>query len=677
MNQQIEKGLWEEFEQEISKIKEFDISKLKLTEEDNSVLDLFFKKYLNPEEQFPSGERHSVIEKNFAIYIIKNKLNLHEIKKAYQSKGFKIQSLKSQINGVLRGTYGEQPHVSIGELVNWSKRNRPDLIEMFQEASELNQEREKGFVWLTSQFWDKYDWVKGKTKKKLGHKSNLITEKVDWVFYAHDKDIITGKPQLIERVQKKIPLIRQTIKKVKDKETKEEIPIQSFVYFDERFDKRYDGYQRDSYAEDFWMYRIITEEGKEYYLLSKHQLSNVTCVFKGMAVEMDDFAEMSRSMRIKSLSRLFFVKDFEPNVKILSKEDLIKLVESKGITLKRWKEFLAFHPNGNLNRFPVEAENLRSAFILSSKVDGYPLHLLIMGTAGTRKSMGYIETTAYKISEEAQICEGANSRIKGLTPSFKERPANIGYLAKQERIGFIDEVGKMVEFENNKHQSGINNVLGELNVLLDHKKRVVGSGNDNDVVFQATAKFMFVTNPVGGRTTLHDHIGLIDPTTLSRMFLWVQDYNERSFVLGKEGIVPPTPTQDYLNNRVIENRKKEVVLKMCWGELGRDEFLTLYDTCNSFLSEIDDLKVEKLANDITSIAKDMKGVWEPRDKHHVKLLIDGLVKQRCLFEDYDSSFTAIDKDYDLAEKILIRMAEGWKTKFNKTYDNPFNKGGQR
>jgi len=54
-------------------------------------------------------------------------------------------------------------------------------------------------------------------------------------------------------------------------------------------------------------------------------------------------------------------------------------------------------------------------------------------------------------------------------------------------------------------------------------------------------------------------------------------------------------------------------------------------------------------------------VWKPRAAHHVKLVIDGLVKHRCLFKDYDASFTAKKEDYDLAERILVRMVKGWDT----------------
>ena len=81
--------------------------------------------------------------------------------------------------------------------------------------------------------------------------------------------------------------------------------------------------------------------------------------------------------------------------------------------------------------------------------------------------MGWVETISYKFDEEPIIVEGADSRIKGLSPSFKDKPANTGYLAKQERMGWIDEIGKMVEAESTKAHGALNNCLGELNFLLE------------------------------------------------------------------------------------------------------------------------------------------------------------------------------------------------------------------
>jgi len=545
-----------------------------------------------------------------------------------------------------------------------------DILKEQSTEQEIEKYIEGEINWIENDFYDNWNLVRGHTKKLWGHGEEYPGEPPKWFFLAHNKDEIKGRPQLIETVQKRIPLVRCAVKKEKDKESETgDTEIQKFYFFDEKFDKRHDGFQMDAFALDFRMYRVISEDAKEYYILSQEELPNQVCTFKGMLVELDDFAEMSRSMKISSLSRIFFVKGWEPSVKILTPEQIITYTKNREITEKDWFDFLAFHKIGTSNRFPIESEMLRSSHLLSSKVDEIPQHLGIMGPAGTRKSMGYIETIAYKFSEAPHIIEGANSRIKGLTPSFAVKPANLGYLAQCERIGWIDELGKMVEAESNKHQTNTKNILGELNILLDNKIREVSSGNDNTCSVEATAKFIFVLNPISGKTTLGNHVGLMDPTTMSRILWWVQDEEEQKFVIGSEGVVksPPTPSQAQEKNittlRKGEKTKKDLFLGKGWGRIdNRDEFLTLFDTCNSFLCVIDDDKVIELSSTITQLAREpMKSVWKPRATHHVKLLIDGLVKHRCLFKDYDETFIANQEDYDWAERILLRMVKGWET----------------
>jgi len=533
---------------------------------------------------------------------------------------------------------------------------------------------EQQINWLEDSFWDEWSMIKNKAKKMWGHKKEYSGEVPKMFFLSHCQDQIKGRPQLIERVQKKIPLVSCATRKEKNKEAENgEIEIQSFYFFDDKFDKRYDGSLKETFAMDFWMYRIISEEGKEYYILTQEELPNEVCTFNGMLVELDDFAEMSKSMKIKSLSRIFFMKDFIPSVKILTPKAIITYTKEREITEKDWLDFLAYHPKfDSYNRFPGDIEIFKSAHLLSSKVDDYPLHLGVMGPQGTRKSKGYIETVAYKFSDNPHIVEGANSRIKGLSPSFKEKPANLGYLVNCNRMGWVDEIGKMVEFELDKHQTTQGNVLGELNSLLDHSSREVVSGNDNSVQAEATAKFCFVLNPISKKRNISEHVGSIDTTTMSRLLWWVQDDAEQSFVKGREGIIrnPPTPTQAQDGIILLNKDKKGVDLKILRGDCvcvggkvdNREEFLTLFDTCQSFLCMIDDDKVFELSNVITQLAREpMKGVWEPRAEHHVKLLIDGLVKHRCLFKDYDETFTPKQEDYDLAERILIRMVKGWDT----------------
>src|SRR3989338_2132964 len=169
MTQEIETKLWNEFQQEVKRIKEFDISKLQLSKEDNEILDIFFMKFLDPKENFPEGARHSTIEKNFAIKIVKDKIPSEQIEAAYKTKGFNISSLMSQINGVMNGTY-KDPHINIGELVNWCKKYRPDLAKLFFTETFLPPLQDKEIKVLSSAELQNYEekqssWIVNKIIK--------------------------------------------------------------------------------------------------------------------------------------------------------------------------------------------------------------------------------------------------------------------------------------------------------------------------------------------------------------------------------------------------------------------------------------------------------------------------------------------------------------------------------
>ena len=474
------------------------------------------------------------------------------------------------------------------------------------KEEEIEKYIEGEINWLEDDYYSNWEIIKRHSKRIWDQGTPYPGHTPKWFFLAHSKDEIRGRPQLIENVQKRIPLVRCAVKKQKDKSSDEiGLEIQKFYFFDEKFDKRHDGFQMGAFALDFLMYKIVSEEAKEYYILSQEELPNQVCTFKGMLVELDDFAEMSRSMKISSLSRIFFLKEFEPSIKVLTPKQLVTYTKGRVITEEDWLNFLDAHPLGTYNKFPLEAELLRSSHLLSSRVDEIPQHLGIIGPTGTRKSMGYIETIAHKFSETPHIIEGANSRIKGLTPSFAVKPANLGYLAQCERMGWIDELGKMVEAESNKHQANTKNILGELNILLDNKVREVSSGNDNTCSVQANAKFIFVLNPVRGISTLGDHVGLIDPTTMSRILWWAQDDEEQKFVISDAGVVksPPTSSRAYNSSeipcveglKILKYRvkdKKDIWLGNGWGRIdNREEFLTLFDTCNNFLCGMDDTKI--------------------------------------------------------------------------------------
>ena len=564
------------------------------------------------------------------------------------------KDIQERINGV-RATFSKDEKDIKGAF--GLIENRIELADSSMEVGKINWCKEDGL--------NNWKDIKVKLKRDLGAGEKYYDKEINWFFAAHSQDEVIGKPQLVDPIKKNIILARE----VKTKSNGEE--IRGIVTFDEKFDKRYSGQMLSLLSFDFFMYRIITEEGKEHYILSEEHLPNEMCNFSGMLIDVEDFTEVTKSMKMGSLTSVMIMKDCKSNVVTLEPRQLLEFTKSRGFTEEKWFEFLAFHRDLNsFNRFPHDVELLKSAHLLSGKIDGWPMHLGIIGPQGTRKSKGFIETIAYKMSENPEIFEGANSRIKGLTPSFKEKPANLGYFANSHRMGWIDELGKMVEFEINKHNGDNRNVLGEANFLLEHSMRQVGSGNDNTATVEATAKFVFVTNPISRRRTIGEHVGFIDPTTMSRIFWWVQDHAEQDFVVGPKGIIrnKSPPEKGYPHNTITRNRFfSSSRYSRSWLSVGgilenTDEFLTLYDSCNAFTCIFDDERILQLAKVVETLARDpMKSVWKTRAEHHVSLLVDGICKHRCLFKDFDGSFTANNEDYINAERILTRMVKGWET----------------
>ncbi len=82
---------------------------------------------------------------------------------------------------------------------------------------------------------------------------------------------------------------------------------------------------------------------------------------------MKDVSEMSKSMKIKSVSKVFFLKEFESTVKILPKDKLIKMTKGKELGEQQWTDFLDFHEIGTRNRFPKQVNLLRSAHLSISR----------------------------------------------------------------------------------------------------------------------------------------------------------------------------------------------------------------------------------------------------------------------------------------------------------------------
>lgn len=129
MSQIIEPSLLEEFSGELQKIENARNSNPKLSCSKSPALDKFFNLFLSKE--FPKGELNEVIEKNFAIYIHQNAVNIDSVVEKYRAMGWTPKPLLGWLQKVANG---ELKNFNILELLNWAKKYNSTHFKILEEA---------------------------------------------------------------------------------------------------------------------------------------------------------------------------------------------------------------------------------------------------------------------------------------------------------------------------------------------------------------------------------------------------------------------------------------------------------------------------------------------------------------------------------------------------------------
>ena len=324
------------------------------------------------------------------------------------------------------------------------------------------------------------NWIDEASDWKQTKEINLeaMNRHVNLIFLSHAKDTIKGKPQLVHQTIQRIPLVKKiekTIKKTDENTNKiyYDTLIQ-YKFIDDRFDKRYDGNEVENIAFDFWVYKVV-DNGKEFYLFSEKKLPNEYCEFSGMKINLDDLSDLTNSLKVKKIASIFICKEAKPYVKIIKKDKLIDFIKSTPLNAESFTDFVFCRPDMKVYKYTDDFNLLRIAQLLSGKFEGYPLHLIKFGPVGTGKTFE-AEALDFKFQEEQGILEAANSTLKVLVPSFKEKPANLGYICNCNRAAIVDEMMKMVEkamMDGHDSKNFVSNYFGQLNMLLEQKDRMV------------------------------------------------------------------------------------------------------------------------------------------------------------------------------------------------------------
>lgn len=519
--------------------------------------------------------------------------------------------------------------------------------------------------------------------------SKTISKSKDKLFFfSHTKNTIKGKPILFFSNIMNLKVMDKVEYKNDNDET-----CYDYKFLDERYDGREFKPIQHLYL-NFWVYRMIFES-REYIVLSKSELGEQDCLLKGMMIELKDAAELSKTLKLSTITPCFFVFSSEPSIKTLSKEDLVEYCKKLEWTENIFTDITFLHPTGKIYKHTPDFNTLINASLLSGKYDEYPLHLLMMGPAGAGKTT-LEECLNFKFQEAQSIYEAGNSTIKGLIPSFRENPASPGYILRCSRFALVDELMKMLDSAKSMYKELYQVQFGQLNMLLEHKRRMIGSGSGNNFIAHATAKMFFATNPLMGKPTIFQHAFDLDNTTLSRMLIWVQDeehqklINERrsghfSEIFGKDfgtqietviNHAEPSLKQIYIekwknNHKNIHNNKYNVNYRFLLLDkidiyivlyVFIFPFLTIYDSCQKFLVEFDEEKIRVIFKEVLKKVKDpMKSIFNARGLHHSYLLLDGIVKTRCLFKDHDITYTPKEEDYEKLKNLLLHIVKTWDT----------------
>ncbi len=431
----------------------------------------------------------------------------------------------------------------------------------------------------------------------------------------------------------KIALIKETIS-IED--------VKKIMFFDEEMDRRGRYKIIDNYYEDFWIYKFRSKN-KEYVLLvdKDEELDFEDYNIKGTLVNIQDFAEVGKYSKILTQTNLILLHS--------AKKRILQFKDSKEF-MKRAEE-LKLHKENKLRHFmfskgkvyltnPQQYEDLLMAVLFSCKKDDYPLHFMGVGLGGCGKTT-VLEALHSKSGEE-NIFEGRTSTFKALIPSYKGTNVEIGHMFMSKMWCWVDEFLGIIQ--RLKHTDERDSQLTYLNDVLEHKRRLRGSGNCK-FDGQMSSKFISFTNPIWSCQDMKEMVHKFEEslTTLSRIMILWYPQEHISFVIDQK-----------------KNKKKTEVIPT-----SKNDFLGiltyLYDVECSF----EDKKIRKIYDKITGYLKAREeyslllNMFEQRYYHHMECLIDGIIKTRCV-QELDQSFKAKPEDYVKLEELMKYLLSSWK-----------------
>lgn len=393
----------------------------------------------------------------------------------------------------------------------------------------------------------------------------------------------------------------------------------------------------------FYFYRFITEDNKDMMLVAteKHECGDY--IVTGMDIKCNDYKNLTDSTRIMTKLPFFFSQkmrnriiafdnhdDFKNRLKQLDvrKETLFDYPFTTKKKDKVWKLLQPKWYKWLIWSWLVHEEK--------GMMNTYPMHIMILGDAASGKS-ALLNSLHSNSKETKEIFAGATSTLKSLVPSFKNNPAQLGYLAESNRFAFCDEFLRcLVNSRTTKEGSQREEGVGIMNDLLEHQKREVGSGVSRARV-NMRARVLAMSNPVRGVSNLNNLLNGYDESFLSRWLIYYQ-------------------TEDHVQ---MIKRSNDSDLKLYDYRISNNDWVSVLDYLQTFSAEYDMKKMEDIYNEIPkTLNENMSKHYGTRHKHHMECMLDGIIKTRCLMES-DMSFKAKDEDYVILKDVWTHIIRSW------------------
>lgn len=424
--------------------------------------------------------------------------------------------------------------------------------------------------------------------------------------------------------------------------TKETTDTKNIFYFGEKYSAAKWLKIREM-ALPFYLYRFISEEGQEYILMTEEFYDVGDYVISGVAKSVTDLKNLTETAKLPTKLPYFFahtminkivkyknIEEFEAKIDFLDldKEKLLNYIFTINNEYNQTKILL--HPSW--------FKKLIWAWLLHSKQglgNKFPLHLMIVAGPGSGKS-ALMNSIHAKTMETRPLFSGSSSTLKDLIPSFRNKPAKLGYLSESNRFAFLDEFFRCVGRSSQMLSGRIDEEVALMNDLLEHQKRRAGSGISS-VNINMTARILCCSNPGKEMHTLNGLLEKLDGSYLSR---WLIYYQAESHV------------------KMVRDCD-DTTLETINFKLDIDDFVSLIDYLWTIKTEYDVNKVMKIYKaPLTVFSEALTNHYTPRHKHHIKCLMDGIIKTRCLFER-DMEFIAIEQDYTDLEEIWSNIIRSW------------------